>query len=65
MLVKIKFTFSTGELTIKNTFEDFEQVAHYLAYEKLAQENNGIWATDIKIEILAYKGENNDTKLPF
>lgn len=60
MLIKIKFTFPTGELTIKNTFENFEQVAHYIHWEKSAQENNGIWATDIKIEILAYKGEENE-----
>lgn len=56
MLVKIKFTFPTGSMTITNTFEDFEQVAQYLACEKLAQEHNGMWATDIKVEILAYKG---------
>lgn len=57
MLVKIKFIFPNGEMTIKNTFDSFEHVAGYIAYEKLTQENNGIWATDIKIEIIAYKGE--------
>lgn len=60
MLVKIKFTFPTGNMTITNTFEDFDQVANYISWEKSAQENNGIWATDIKIEILAYKGEENE-----
>ena len=57
MLVKIKFTFPTGNMTITNTFEDFGQVTRYIACEKLAQENNGMWATDIKIEILAYTTE--------
>ena len=60
MLVKIKFIFPSGEITIKNTFKDFQQVTQYLACEKLAQESNGIWATDIKIEILAYKGDENE-----
>lgn len=57
MIVKIKFIFPSGEMTIKNTFENFDEVAGYIACEKTIQENNGIWATDIKIEILAYKGE--------
>ena len=57
MLVKIKFTFPTGNMTIKNTFDSFYHVTEYIACEKSTQEHNGIWATDIKIEILAYTTE--------
>ena len=57
MVVKIKFVFPSGEMTTKAEFRSFEHLAQYLCSEKLSQEHNGIWATDIKIEILAYKGE--------
>ena len=57
MLAKIKFIFPNGEMTTKAEFRSFEHLAQYITCEKMSQEHNGIWATDIKIEILAYKGE--------
>lgn len=57
MTVKIKFIFPSGEMTTKAEFRNFEHLIQYITTEKLSQEHSGIWATDIKIEILAYKGE--------
>ena len=60
MLAKITFIYPQGKTTTQAKFDNFKHLLKFLEIEKEHQENVGVWATDIKIEILGYsniKGE--------